>query len=390
MTLRIYGGSHESGLTPTPIVSVGKAPENFTPIIPVLVKEDRSWSITHAQYYTAYTLYTREYPTIYGEPGQLLICLLLPPTHILANGDGPLDVLNATLNLFNGLVPTTPIDNSHFAKLLNRYALEERTTFLPVMSGSNVAAYRPKDQNQLHALMRYSRYPILEKVARLELGMECESSFALLPSGKASSKPASKKHATQKPKDDDATVVIPKSNKEEEEKNGNFKKTAIIIGAAVLALILLFALWPKNKGSETSVAKATTEQAAAAADPKAEEAAAEPAVPDDAPPAEETVEAPAEQAAPAAEPAAEAPQMEKSAAIKILLGGMKGDRKTAEAALTKAEVDDLRQIGLNYSACKYDKAKLYQINVVISDLIKGKMTTSEASSKISNIKEGKS
>lgn len=180
ITLLVYGGSLEGGLNPTPLVAVGEAPDNFAPITPVMVKENRSWSITHTQDYTAYTLHTKENTTSNGQPGQLHICLLLPPTHRLANSKSPLDVLNETLDLFLDMIPDAIDDTSDFSNLLKQYPLEERPKPLPVMSGPGIAALRPdKNEKQLRALMSYSNYPDLEKVARLELGMNCKSTIKI-------------------------------------------------------------------------------------------------------------------------------------------------------------------------------------------------------------------
>ena len=185
ITLRIYSGSLAGGLDHTAIVSVGSLPESFKPLPPIIVDEEISWSITHAQEYTAYTLHSKQFKTKDGLPGQLLICLLLPPNQRLAEEKEPLTMLNSVLDVFAvqpqvcGVLPNAPIDNSSFSMLVKRYSLEERPRLLPLMKGAEPAAFQPSNHSQLIALMRYSHYPALSKVARLELGMKCQSTIVL-------------------------------------------------------------------------------------------------------------------------------------------------------------------------------------------------------------------
>ena len=436
ISLRVYGGSLEGGLNPTPIVSVGEASENFAPFTPALVTEDRSWSITHGQDYTAYTLHTKEYPFSDGHPGQLLVCLLLPPTHLLANGASPLEILNAALNLFHGTVPISPIDDGEFSILLDRYTpLVERASLLPVMNGLSVAAFIPKDMNQLSALMRYSRYPVLEAVKRLELGMNCEPTITLpVPSGKpkASQAPQAPPSPTpqktinktkvikRKTYDDDAAQTEGRDTKPMYTANGKrtpvnttgtkkngFMKAALITGAAAVAAALLFFLWPKDK--ETKEDKPLTEQTS----PKenieqpnqevvSEETTMEEEEVVDTPseeivneekPKDNAVNLPENQTAKEKEtpkrneggkttdvneaPPKTTPQMSKATAIGILLDG-RGDMTAARNALSQQERNDIEAIRALNNHSK-------DANQIISQLRAGSITIAAAKTKMQNI-----
>ena len=403
IALRVYVGSHEGGLNPTPIVSVGDAPRKFAPFTPVLVKEDRSWSITHGLNHTVYTLHTKEYPTSDGQPGQLLVCLLLPPTHLLASKASPLELLNAVLTLIGDMVPTSPVDNSEFSALLEKYSLTERVTSLPMMIGAKVVAFRPKDQNQLKALMLYSRYPALEKVARLELGMNCETTINLpLPGSKppkpqeASTPPSpdttnktsdfnveEHKYDTGKteasgnekssgynaPHTPDAYDTYESSEtyetSESPKKKINFIKIALWIGVVVAILELLLIFWPKSKASidDNPVAEQTN--------------------PDPTPAPETSEEAAIVADAPAKEKVAEekhkedTPAMDKTTAIGVLLSGQ-GDTSAARKALSSQERNDIETI-----KSLYDNSK--GASQIISQLTSGNLSIASAKSKLQDL-----
>ena len=194
ITLRIYGGSQANGLNLTPLVSVGNMHESYKPMPPTIVDEDISWGIIHGQSFTAYTLHTKQFKTKDGQPGQLLISLLLPPAQCFAKGKDPLTMLNSILVAFTvhpqvcGLLPESPLDSSSFNMLVKGYSLMERPRLLPLMRGVEPAAFRPQNEAQLSALMRYSNYPVLAKVARLELGMHTPSTIQIPMSGGAPQK----------------------------------------------------------------------------------------------------------------------------------------------------------------------------------------------------------
>ena len=442
ISLRVYGGSLEGGLNPTPIVSVGEASGKFTPFTPALVTEDRSWSITHGQDYTAYTLHTKEYPFSDGHPGQLLVCLLLPPTHLLANGASPLEILNAALDLFHGTVPISPIDDGEFSILLDRYIpLVERASLLPVMNGLSVAAFIPKDMNQLSALMRYSRYPVLEAVKRLELGMNCEPTIALpIPSGKPKASQATQAPPSPAPqKTINKTKVIKRKNYDDDaaqtegrdtkpmyttdgkrtpvnttgtKKNG-FMKAALITGAAAVAAALLFFLWPKDK--ETREDKPLTEQTSPKENieqPNQEVVSEETTMEEE----EEVIDTPSEEIVNEEKPKSNAvnlpenqtakeketpkrneggkttdvneappkttPQMSKATAIGILLDG-RGDMTAARNALSQQERNDIEVIRTLNN--QIGQAKRTQANQVFSQLKSGKISIANAKSQLEKI-----
>lgn len=185
ISLRIYGGALSTGLDRQPLVSVGNAPEGFIPMPPTLVDEQQSWMITHAQSYTAYMSYSKRCQTQDDQPGQLLICLFFNPQQRLADGNSPLGLLDSLNDSFaiqamqDGKLPMSPVDNSPFKMLLDRYRLEQRPMQLPVMGGHEPASFCTENRAQLDALMRHSRYPVLIGVGRLELGMHCNSTIAL-------------------------------------------------------------------------------------------------------------------------------------------------------------------------------------------------------------------
>ena len=194
LSLRIYGGALSSGLDRQPLVSVGNAPEGFIPMPPTLVDEQQSWLITHAQNYTAYMSYSKRCQTQDDQPGQLLICLFFNPQQRLADGNSPLGLLDSLNDCFavqamqGGKLPTSPVDNSPFKMLLDRYRLEQRPMLLPVMSGHEPASFCAENRAQLDAFMRHSRYPVLMGVGRLELGLHCKSTIALASTGKPQKK----------------------------------------------------------------------------------------------------------------------------------------------------------------------------------------------------------
>lgn len=204
ITLRIYGGSQANGLNLTPLVSVGNMHESYKPMPPTIVDEDISWGIIHGQSFTAYTLHTKQFKTKDGQPGQLLISILLPPAQCFAKGKDPLTMLNSILVAFTvhpqvcGLLPESPLDSSSFNMLVKGYSLMERPRLLPLMRGVEPAAFRPQNEAQLSALMRYSNYPVLAKVARLELGMHTPSTIQIPMSGGAPQKQEPQKQESPK------------------------------------------------------------------------------------------------------------------------------------------------------------------------------------------------
>ena len=186
LALRVYGGASEGSLAKLPFVSVGNVPQEFHPMPPTLVDEQQVWMITHAQDYTLYTISSKRCHTADDLPGQILICLFLPPQKRLADGHSPLGLLDALMDSFivqalrGGRLPNAPIDGSPFKSLLDKYRLEERPMPLPIMGGHEPCSFCVESKAQLDAIMRHSRYPILSSVGRLELGFQCKSSIALI------------------------------------------------------------------------------------------------------------------------------------------------------------------------------------------------------------------
>ena len=185
LALRIYGGASEGTLINQPYVSIGNVPQEFHPMPPTLVDEQQVWIITHAQDYTLYAISSKKCHTSDDLPGQMLICLFLPPQKRLADGHSPLELLDEIMDNFvvqavrGGKLPNVPIDGSSFKSLLEKYRLEERPLPLPIMGGYEPRAFCVESKTQLDAIMRHSRYPILTSVGRLELGFHCKSSIAL-------------------------------------------------------------------------------------------------------------------------------------------------------------------------------------------------------------------
>ena len=260
LSLRIYGGSLSGGLNRQPLVSVGTAPEGFVPMPPTLVDEQQSWMITHAQSYTAYMSYSKRCLAQDEQPGQLLICLFFNPQQRLADGNSPLGLLDSLNDSFavqamrGGKLPSSPVDNSPFKMLLERYRLEPRPMLLPIMSGHEPVSSCMENRAQLDALMRHSRYPVLASVGRLELGMHCKSTVALTSTSTPKKKEADSqsgavtlpKTEPEKPEADlsggfgldlDETPYVPKSNPW-------YKKllriAAICIGSIIGLFIVLF------------------------------------------------------------------------------------------------------------------------------------------------------
>lgn len=186
IALRIYGGVINGSLPKQPFASVGNVPDEFQPTPPTLVDEQQVWMITHTQDYTLYTSYSKRCYTAENQPGQMLICLFLPPQKRLAGGHSPLELLDAITDCFavqglrDGKLPNGLIDSSTFKVLLEKYRLEDRPLDLPVMQGREPSAFCVENKTQLDAIMRHSRYPVLSNVGRLELGFHCKSSIALM------------------------------------------------------------------------------------------------------------------------------------------------------------------------------------------------------------------
>lgn len=194
LSLRIYGGALDGGMEAQPLVAVGSVPNEFRPIPPMIVDEQQVWMITHAQSYTLYAVYSKRCRTAEDLPGQILICIFLPPQQRLADGNSPLGLLDSLMDSFavqalrGGKLPNTSIDNSPFKVLLGRYRLEERPVLLPIMQGPESSAFCVDSKTQLDAIMRHSRYPVLSGVSRLELGYHCNSTIMLKTQGASSKK----------------------------------------------------------------------------------------------------------------------------------------------------------------------------------------------------------
>lgn len=217
IALRIDTGSSNLGFNDVPVLALGQTPLEFRPKAPVIINETESWMITHAQDYTAYAIFSKAYKAQNGEEGNLLITLFVPSQLRIANGKSPLEILKAimvcfmTNSLSNDALPMIPVNELPFAAVLNKYTLEERSIFLPVMAGKESAAYCVDSIMQLDALMRFSRYPALAQVGRLELGRNCASTIMIFPKGTPS---ASKTQAkTESPHTPPQSFNKPKQKK---------------------------------------------------------------------------------------------------------------------------------------------------------------------------------
>lgn len=234
LSLRIYGGSLSTGFNTQALVSAGAAPEGFRPTPPTIVDEQRSWMITHAQAYTAYSLYHRSYPAADGKPGQMLLVLFLPPQLRLAEGKSPLALLDTLHDLFvvqamaDDRLPAEPIDSTAFQNLLRRYKLEERPTLLPIMTGSEPASFCADNITQIEALMRYSRYTELSNVGRLEVGLHCATTVQLPIKGKPQAQSTAKPTAqpVDQPTESEQTVSDKQADIKQEEKKQNTGRNA--------------------------------------------------------------------------------------------------------------------------------------------------------------------
>ena len=217
IALRIYGGAIGDSLAKQPFVSVGDVPQKFTPTAPTLVDEQQVWMITHAQDYTLYATSSKRCYTSDDRPGQVLICLFLPPQKRLADGHSPLEVLGELMDIFivqglrGGKLPTATVDCSPFNLLLGKYRLEDRPMPLPIMAGQAPVAFCVESKAQLDAMMRHSRYSILSSVGRLELGFSCKSTIALIKKGPAKRTEASSQ--TPSRRDNEPEPVKPESHK---------------------------------------------------------------------------------------------------------------------------------------------------------------------------------
>ena len=200
LSIRIYGGDLVTGLNPSPLVSVGVAPDGFTPAPPTIVNEPRSYLIVHAKKYTYYAMHMKDRLTAAnGQPGQLQLCLFMPAQKRLKEAT-PLALLSSLADTFTAIgtapmpdgssqLPQQALDSTPFNNVLARYKMEQRPMPLPEMQGQEGAAYCVKDQSQLEALMRHSRYQQLSKVGRLEIGFHCPTTVQL-PIGGDTNKPA--------------------------------------------------------------------------------------------------------------------------------------------------------------------------------------------------------
>lgn len=278
ISLHIYGGAQGSDFGASPLVSVGSLPDGFSPTVPTLVSEERSWMIVHAQEYTLYAFYSKRCLTSDSQHGQVEVCLFLPPKQRLAEGYSPLDVLESATNLFavqmtNGnKLPASPVDSAPFKMLVGRFALEERPRVLPVMSGSNPAALCLKDRSQLNAVMRYSYYNQLISVGLLELGYHCKSTISLGETTQRKDKKAEPEKEPEKveepmPKAAEAkpsqpevkpsqsevkpeTAVSPASSVPKPRRSHRKRKVgvvALLLGVAAIAAFVFYLSAPQNK-----------------------------------------------------------------------------------------------------------------------------------------------
>lgn len=270
IALRVYGGELSGGLRPQPFVSVGDIPSGFKPTLPQLIDEQQVWMIAHAQDYTLYSTSSKRCLTKEGQPGQLLICLFLPPQKRLANGQSPLGVLEALTDTLDVValrerkLPDSPVDSLPFKLNLDKYRLEDRPIPLPIMCGHGPASFCVESKGQLDALMRHSRYPVLSSVGYLELGFNCKSSISIIKhASQTSPEPSSVTYMNSENTrqevqagltlDDDNVVVVDSSPQTPWYKR--FIKNVAVIFATVLGLFVGYCaitLFNDNKSQEES------------------------------------------------------------------------------------------------------------------------------------------
>ena len=255
IALRIYGGGVTTGLNKSPIVSVGDMPKGFSPTLPTLVNEQQCWIITHAPNYTLYELLSKRCRTSDDEPGQVFICIFFSPEKRLGDGVSPQMLLDSVMDclsvqvLRGGKLPIDSVDNTPFQTLLENYRTERRPMELPVMLGSQPAAFCLESKAQLDALMRHSRYQQLSSVSRLELGFECTSTISLYTSGVQQSTKNKEKTIATANKREEVTIENSSTTYNglylgEEPSNKSFEETShgkkkMIFAAAAIILIAL-------------------------------------------------------------------------------------------------------------------------------------------------------
>lgn len=252
IALRIYVSAADAEFDGHPIVSVGEVVPPFTPLHPLIVDEPQSWMITHAQNYTLYSLHCKEIQGDSHAQRQVLVCLFMPAGQKFANGKSPLQLFDEVLALFHKSVKpnnTTVADASEFATLLQQYTLEERALPLPVMGGSEPAAYCLATQNQLKALMLHSRYPELAGIAQLELGFNCKTTVNLpLRTPKPKPTPKQVPHPTPKPVPKPVPQPRVSLVDDNEKKSASWLKkmlnVVLIAFACFFALITILAIIP--------------------------------------------------------------------------------------------------------------------------------------------------
>lgn len=192
LALRVYRGDAGCPVEDARlIVTAGEDVEQFTPSLPKLVDEPLVWTITHRAAYTLYSMMSKKYQTAEGNPGVLLVCLLLPANKRLTDGHSPLGVIDRVMDALvvyairSGKLPAETLSSAPFRALLEKYRLDDITAPLPVMRGTNPASVCAANKGKVDELMRFSRYSVLSTVSTLEIGHYCKTTIDLTPSHKS-------------------------------------------------------------------------------------------------------------------------------------------------------------------------------------------------------------
>ncbi len=190
IALRLYNVPKDSAVAPELKISAGAPQLTYQARLPYLVKEPVVLMVLHDKDYTYYNFYEESFS---NEDGILLV-LAVDAEYKLPADYTPYDILLKAYRIYKEQKKTNNFGVQAFLQYLSEIHVEERAygAILPLMTGKEPASFRAETLAQAAAILRFSNYKQLMKVACLEIGFNCDTTIPLPVSrGKATIKSSS-------------------------------------------------------------------------------------------------------------------------------------------------------------------------------------------------------